>query len=321
MELQLEPGLAKERLDKVLSRLVPDVTRETIKRWILEGRVTVDGRPLRPKDRVGGGTTIQVEPGTALLSEALAEDSVSFGRLYEDEEVLVVSKPAGLVVHPARGHRSGTLVNGLLALPGFRSPPADPRDPEGHLRPGIVHRIDRDTSGLLVVAKTEFARESLKRQLEQRTVHRRYLALTWGVPKNARLESLHGRDPKSRLRFTTRVSEGKRAVTNVDMLETLAGGRCALVSCRLETGRTHQIRVHLAELCGAPLLADTLYGGMRSSPDILELERALGRQALHAAELGFSHPRTLEQLHFEEPLPDDMSACLEQLRVSVAPGR
>ena len=229
--------------------------------------------------------------------------------------MLVVNKPAGLVVHPARGHRSGTLVNGLLARPGFSLPNPDPEDEQGSLRPGIVHRIDKDTSGLLVVAKDDVTREGLKTQLARHTVERAYLALTVGTPVAGTIKSLHARDPKSRLRFTSRISEGKLAVTHVRLLERLAGGRAAFIECRLETGRTHQIRVHLSEQSKTPLLADATYGGRPSlASELSEIAQALGRQALHAAVLGFVHPITGESLRFEAPPPADFAHALQALR-------
>jgi len=234
---------------------------------------------------------------------------------YEDAHLLVVNKPAGLVVHPARGHRSGTLVNGLLARPGFSLPSADPLDEQGSLRPGIVHRIDKDTSGLLVVAKDDRTREGLKLQLAQHSVERAYLAITVGTPQSRTIESLHARDPKSRLRFTSRTTEGKRAVTHLRVLERLAGGRAAYLECRLETGRTHQIRVHLSEQAKTPLLADAVYGGRPSmAADLTAIAGALGRQALHAALLGFVHPVTAQLLRFEVAPPPDFAQALEALR-------
>jgi len=305
----------RERVDKVLARLLADVSRVTVQRWIEEGRVKVDGKPCRARDSVSAGTTIVVEVGPAPLSEADPDASVVLDVPYEDDHLLVVNKPAGLVVHPARGHRTGTMVNGLLARPGFAQPSVDPLDEQGSLRPGIVHRIDKDTSGLLVVAKDDRTREGLKAQLAAHTVERVYLALTVGTPPNGVIRSLHARDPKSRLRFTSRVSEGKSAVTRVVVLERLASGRVAYVECRLETGRTHQIRVHLSEQTKTPLLADAVYGGRPSmAPDIAQIALELGRQALHAAVLGFVHPVSGAVLHFEVPPPADFARALDALR-------
>jgi 23S rRNA pseudouridine1911/1915/1917 synthase len=179
-----------------------------------------------------------------------------------------------------------------------------------------VHRIDKDTSGLLVVAKTELAREHLKSQLAAHSVTRSYECITIGVPPEGRISSRHGRDPRNRLRFSSRVSEGKEAITYVQVLEPLGGGRAALVRCRLETGRTHQIRVHLSQQSRTPLLGDELYGGTSAEAGLVEVGRQLGRQALHAKVLGFRHPTTDEQLHFEVPLPEDMRQALDSLRNS-----
>ncbi len=311
----LGPEQRRERVDKVLARLLSDVSRATVQRWIEEGRVQVDGKPCRARDSVRAGDTIAVEPGPRPASEADPDASVVLDVVYEDEHLLVVNKPAGLVVHPARGHRTGTLVNGLLARPGFSMPDADPLDEQGSLRPGIVHRIDKDTSGLLVVAKDERTREGLKAQLSAHSMERAYLALTAGTPPEGVIRSLHGRDPKSRLRFTSRVTTGKDAVTRVHVLERLAGGRAAYVECRLETGRTHQIRVHLSEQTKTPLLGDALYGARASlASDIEAIASQLARQALHAAVLGFVHPITEKVLHFEVPPPADFTHALGALR-------
>jgi len=282
------------------------VSRETIKRWIGEGLVTVDGQACRPKDLVRPGSVLVVRPGAAPATTAEPDPSVVLDVVYEDDELLVVNKPAGLVVHPARGHFTGTLVNGLLARPGFERAPADPRDTAGHLRPGIVHRIDKDTSGLLMVAKTERAREGLKNQLARHTIERVYLALTIGVPRPGRIETLHGRDPKSRLRFSSRVAEGRRAVTDIEVLGVAEGQQAALVRLVLYTGRTHQIRVHLSQERGTPILADALYGGLGGTERVREVGRALGRQALHASVLGFQHPVSQELLRFEVGFPADL---------------
>jgi 23S rRNA pseudouridine1911/1915/1917 synthase len=322
----LPQGHGRDRVDKVLARLLAPRSRATVQRWIAEGLVTMDGRPCRARDSVSAGAVLEVEIGPELTSEAEPDASVPFGVVFEDEHLIVVDKPAGVVVHPARGHRSGTLVSGLLARAGFAVAPRDERDPTGHLRPGIVHRIDKNTSGLLVVAKDALTREGLKRQLAAHSMARVYHALTLGVPRPGQIETLYGRDPRSRLRFTSRVTSGKRAVTNVAVLQAFRSS-AALIECRLETGRTHQIRVHLAEQAGTPLLGDALYrsaaSALASRPRsaqgegqlrLVELEGELGRQALHARELGFEHPITGKTLHFESAPPADFAAALAALR-------
>lgn len=293
---------------------MPDVSRSTVQRWIEEGRVKVDGKICRAKQLVRGGARLEVEPSEPPPSSAVPDPDVAFRVLHEDPHLIVVDKPAGVVVHPARGHATGTLVNGLIARGGFERASADERDPNGAVRPGVVHRIDKDTSGILVVAKDEPTREGLKRQLAEHTVERVYLALTLGVPKPGRIESLYDRHPRSRLRFTSKTSGGKRAVTNVRVLESLADGLAALVECRLETGRTHQIRVHLSEQTGTPLLADWLYGRTPGTPELAQVATALGRQALHAAVLGFVHPVSGSSLRFESPPPVDFESALAALR-------
>ncbi len=310
----LVAGHGRERVDKALARLLAPTSRATIQRWIGEGRVLVAGAVCRPRDVVGEGVVIDVEPGAELTSSAEPDATVPFDVIFEDAHLIVVSKPPGVVVHPARGHWQGTLVSGLLARPGFDVAPADERDPDGKLRPGIVHRIDKDTSGLLVVAKDAVTREGLKRQLAEHSVARVYQAITLGVPRPGRIETLYGRHPRSRLRFTSKLEQGKRAVTNVKVLEVLRGGAAAWVECRLETGRTHQIRVHLSEQAGTPLLADALYGVTPVDARLREVALGLGRQALHARSLGFVHPITGTRANFESPLPADMSAALGALR-------
>ncbi len=308
-------AMERERLDKVLTELCAGSSRATIQRWIEEGRVLVNGVARRARDLVGEGSVIDVDPSPPAPSASTPDSSVEFGVLYEDEDVLVVDKPAGLVVHPARGHSSGTLVNGLLARDSFSAPSAeDDDDADGLLRPGIVHRIDKDTSGILVVAKNASARESLKAQLAAHSVERRYRAITIGVPRVTHVSTFYGRDPRSRLRFSSRVREGKTAITHVALIERLARDQAALVECRLETGRTHQIRVHLLEQVGTPLLGDPLYRPQKMPESLAPIASALGRQALHAAALGFVHPRSGERLRFELPLPADMQTALDALR-------
>jgi 23S rRNA pseudouridine1911/1915/1917 synthase len=293
---------------------MPEVSRATVQRWISEGRVKLDGKICRAKQQVRGGAKLEVEPSEPPPSTATPDASVEFQVLHEDAHLIVVDKPAGLVVHPARGHASGTLVNGLLARGGFERASADARDPNAAVRPGVVHRIDKDTSGVLVVAKDEPSREGLKKQLSEHSMERVYRALTLGVPKSGSITTMYDRHPRSRLRFTSKTDHGKRAVTHVAVVERFAEGRAAVVECRLETGRTHQIRVHLAEQAGTPLLADWLYGHTPGGADLQAIATALGRQALHAAVLGFVHPVTQAQLRFESPLPADLTAALSALR-------
>jgi 23S rRNA pseudouridine1911/1915/1917 synthase len=307
-----------QRVDKWLAATVPDVSRAKIQAWIVECRVRIDGRTCRSRDALAEGNVIEVDPGEPPASRAEPDASVLIEVVHEDEHLLVVNKPAGMVVHPARGHASGTLVNGLLARGGFSRASADPLDKFGHFRPGIVHRIDKETSGLLVVTKTDAAREGLKDDLATHRVERVYQAITCGVPSVTEIRSMYGRHPKSRLRFTSLLNEGKPAVTYVKLLEIMATSHAALVECRLETGRTHQIRVHLAEKSETPILADKLYRTRLSSDVLLkEAAAAIGRQALHAGVLGFEHPITKEPLRFEVPAPAEFHAALEILRLTV----
>lgn len=232
-----------------------------------------------------------------------------FRVVHVDAAVVVVDKPAGLVVHPAKGHWEGTLVHGLLAY--FELAEADPRGAEATLRPGIVHRIDRGTSGLLVVARTAAAREALKSQFSAHTIERAYDAVAVGpLPDRLDLDTPYGRHPRDRLKFTGRVGD-KRARTHAVVTRRLHDG-ASLVECRLETGRTHQIRVHLSE-AGAPLLGDPLYGRPPSDPRVRAAAAALARQALHARVLGFVHPTTGRTLRFEAPWPEDFAAAVRAL--------
>lgn len=270
------------------------------------------GGTLRPASaRVHEGDRVLVEPPLPAASEALPEPDVRFEALHVDDELVVVNKPAGLVVHPARGHDGGTLVNGLLALGLFHRAELETTDAQGNRRPGIVHRLDKGTSGVMVVARTASAREALADQFRAHTADRAYEALVVGEAISGRFETLHGRHPRDRLRFTTRVREGKRAVTNVRVLARLYG--TTHIECTLETGRTHQIRVQLAESGATPVLGDPLYGNAPRDERVRAVGEALGHQALHARLLGFVHPRTGKRMLFEAPLPADFRVAMEAL--------
>ncbi len=285
-------------------------SRAAVQRWIVEGRVLVQGAKCRASTLVPPGATIEVSPGPPPATELAPDSSVEFEIVFEDEHLWVVDKPAGLVVHPAKGNWSGTLVHGLLA----RGLDSDALAEQGALdRPGVVHRLDKGTSGLLVIAKDPSTREALRAAFARHDIDREYLAIVAGRPRGRTIETLHARNPRDRMRFTSLdLTTGKRAVTHVRVVEQLA--LAALVSCTLETGRTHQIRVHLAEQAKTPILGDPLYGGRPKSPELARLAASLGRQALHAKLLGFVHPATGRRVQFVSEPPDDFLAVLQALR-------
>ncbi len=272
--------------------------------------MTRDGRAVAAHDPVREGETLLVLPGPPPPSAAEPDATIPVHVLFEDAHLLVLDKPAGLVVHPAKGHLDGTLVNALLARPAF----AAGVEREQTLRPGIVHRLDKGTSGVMVVAKDDRTREGLKALFAAHDIEREYVAVVVGEAKDATIDSLHGRHPKDRTRFTSRGSPvgARRAVTHVRVLERLDGA--TVVSCTLETGRTHQIRVHLAEQLGTPVLADPVYGARKGSPRLERVAAELGRQALHARVLGFVHPVTGRPMRWESPLPVDIARAVEALR-------
>jgi 23S rRNA pseudouridine1911/1915/1917 synthase len=311
----VEPGSPRDRLDKLVVHLLQGAgraeSRATVQRWIERGRVLVDGRVMRASAAVGVGASVEVRPEVAEASVAEPDASISLRVVYEDEQLIVIDKPAGLVVHPARGHERGTLVNALLARGGFERLPLE-ADAGGYLRPGIVHRLDKGTSGLMVVAKDAATREALKELFARHDIDREYVALVAGVGKDATYDTLHGRHPTDRLRFTSRVTRGRRAITHVRVLERL--GPATVVACRLETGRTHQIRVHLAERAATPILGDPIYSRPPRDPALRALAEELGHQALHARVLGFVHPTTGARVRWEAPLPDDLAKAIERLR-------
>jgi 23S rRNA pseudouridine1911/1915/1917 synthase len=319
----LEAEAPAERLDRVLARLAGELSRSRLQALIRDGQVEVDGVPvLDPSRKVAGGVRIGLVVPAPVAPEPRGE-TMALAIVYEDDDLIVIDKPAGLVVHPAAGHESGTLVNALIAHCGETLSGIG-----GVKRPGIVHRLDKDTSGLLVVAKNDQSHQGLAEQFADhgRTgpLERAYLAIVWGVlaRQHGTVEAALARSVHNREKIAV-VSEerGRHAITHFELVEPLPAPApvASLVRCILETGRTHQIRVHMAHL-GHPLLGDALYGsGFKTKANRLSAPQqavlhALGRQALHAAILGFEHPRTGEFLRFESPLPADMEALLTALR-------
>ncbi|MEE2756926.1 MAG: RluA family pseudouridine synthase [Myxococcota bacterium] len=300
-----------KRLDKFLAEAIPDRSRTRLAALIVSGNVRVNGACARAKYRLVSGDVVEVgvpdAPAVDLMPQPMGLDIV-----YEDRWLVVVDKPAGLVVHPGAGNPDGTLINGLIHQYTRLSPIGLPD------RPGVVHRIDKGTSGLLVFALDEAAHYGLSTQFAEHSVERVYTALIWdkGLAAEGRLKTFYGRHDRDRRKFTSRVQGGKQAVTDWIIEERL--GPCSKVSVRLETGRTHQIRVHFSEY-GFPLVGDQTYGIRRrvdqvSALRILGFELGLQRQALHAGRLGFQHPVTGEHLSFESPLPADLSEVIDALR-------
>lgn len=301
IEEQIPRALAGERLDRVVA-LLAEVSRSVAASLIEGGFVTVNGAPAAAgKTKVAEGASVCIdESGIEIAGPPEADPSVEFGVVYEDDDIVVIDKPAGLVVHPATGHQTGTLVNGLLA----RFPEIDGVGQDE--RPGIVHRLDVGTSGLLVVARSEVAYDELVDRLRDHDVERIYVALVWGHPKAAVgvVEAPIGRDPHEPLKMAV-VADGREARTRYRVERRYTGPELSLLRCELETGRTHQIRVHLAAI-GHPVVADSMYGPRRT---FLGLERPF----LHAAELSFDHPVSGERLRFTSPMPDDLTTMLAGL--------
>ena len=289
------------RLDAALARLFPEHSRSRLQSWLKDGLIRVDGAALPAKCKVHGGERVEfaVDQPVAAGPTGAAED-IPLDVIYEDDQLIVIDKPAGLVVHPGNGQPSGTLLNALL-----HHAPALAEIP----RAGIVHRLDKDTSGLLVVAKTLTAQTDLVRQLQARTVKRHYLALALGiVAGDGTVDAPMGRHAVQRTKMAVVRSGGKDARTHYAVRERFA--KCTLLECRLETGRTHQIRVHLASI-KHPLAGDPTYGRAKSGDARLD---AFPRQALHAWRLALRHPVNGEEMHWESPLPDDFARLLESLR-------
>ena len=310
IDVRLAPAHAGWRLDRALADAVPTLSRERLKALIRSGSVETDGKALRdPAVKVRGEEAFRVAVPEPAPAHNEAQD-IPLKIVFEDQHLLVIDKPAGLVVHPAAGNVDGTLVNALLhhchgSLSGIG----------GVARPGIVHRIDKDTSGLLVVAKTDVAHEGLAKQFAAHSIDRRYLAIVSGVPMASQgtVDAPLARSSSNRKKIiVVEAGRGKRAVTHWKRLNVLR--ESALVECRLETGRTHQVRVHMASI-GHPLLGDPVYGRSGKVHGKLLKELGFSRQALHAAELGFTHPVSKHGLSFSSPMPPDMQELFNGLGV------
>ncbi len=306
---------AGARLDVLLAARLPALSRSRIQALIKAGHVSEGARTITEASH-------RVKPGQSFaIFVPESEDALPLGEaipltiLHEDEYLIVIDKPAGLVVHPAPGNATGTLVNALIAHCGDSLSGIG-----GVRRPGIVHRLDKDTSGVMVAAKTDAAYAGLQAQFATRTIERAYAAMAWGMPqpRTGEIEGAIGRSPRNRKKMAVVARGGKRALTRYRVTRTLGGGAVSLLECRLETGRTHQIRVHLASR-GHAILGDPLYGAARPAasrrltPETREAVAAFPRQALHAATLGFVHPGSGKTLRFKSEIPSDMSELLEIL--------
>ncbi len=290
------------RLDTALARLFPELSRSRLQAWLKQGCITVDGGAAAASDRASGGEVIEMRPPAGALESRDHAEDIALNILFEDSAIVVIDKPAGLVVHPGNGNPDGTLLNALLHhTPGLGEIP----------RAGIVHRLDKDTSGLLVVAKTLEAQTDLVRQLQARSVKRHYLAVVHGLVRvDGSVDAAIGRHPTQRTRMAVVDAErgGREARTHYLVRERFA--RSTLVECRLDTGRTHQIRVHMASI-GHPLVGDATYGKRKSGVAVMDV---FPRQALHAWQLGLLHPQSREPMQWESPLPADFAQLLDGLR-------
>jgi len=309
-DARVPESAAGRRFDAVLAELFPEFSRSRLAEWIRSGDALLDGRQARPRDPVRGGEQVRLVARTGIETEAVAQD-IPLDVLYEDDAVFVIDKPAGLVVHPGAGNADGTLVNALLH-----------RDPSLAALPraGIVHRLDKDTSGVMVVARTLPAQAALVEQLSAREVHRQYLAVVVGaLVSGGTADAPIDRHPRDRLRMAVR-EDGRDAITHFRLRERFRAHTA--LECRLETGRTHQIRVHMAHL-KHPIVGDPLYGGSLKLPkgaseELVAALRGFKRQALHAETLEFVHPVSGEAIRCTAPVPDDLQALLAALRVDAA---
>lgn len=313
--LVADPGQTPLRVDKFIINLVAHLSRNKLQTAAKAGYVRINGVPVKNNHKVKPGDVVTVELPQPVFEFELLPEPMDLDVIHEDEHVLVINKPMNLVVHPGHGNYSGTLVNGVLHH--FQNMPSLPNQPEP--RPGLVHRLDKDTTGVMVLGKTELALTDLSEQFFERTVDRRYWALVWGdVDQDGTVEGHIGRSLRDRRvqQVFPDGREGKHAVTHYKVLQRL--GPVTLVECKLETGRTHQIRAHM-QFVGHPLFGDPVYGGNvavkgaaggKYNAFLRNMFDALPRQALHAKTLGFTHPASRERMHFESELPSDMAQAL-----------
>jgi 23S rRNA pseudouridine1911/1915/1917 synthase len=292
------------RLDQALAKLLPEYSRSRLQEWVTQGQITLNGAAAISKQKVWGNEKLNVIPQSILADQPYQAEDMALDIVYEDDSIIVINKPVGLVVHPGSGNWQGTLLNGLLHYdPSLGEVP----------RAGIVHRLDKDTSGLLVVARTLIAQTDLVRQLQDRSVSREYLALAHGeFERGGRVDQPIDRHPSQRTKMAV-VEGGKPAVTHYSLVESFPG--CTLLRCKLETGRTHQIRVHMAHL-RHPLVGDHIYikGAQKCPPQMRDTLLEFPRQALHAERLGLEHPETGEWMEWQVDMPDDMQQLLEKVR-------
>ena len=301
---------ARQRLDAALAELFPDYSRSRIQQWIKAGKVLLDGEVPKPKVKLLGDERVEIQVEAEPLDDGCYAQDIPLDIIYQDEQIIVVNKPVGMVVHPAAGHKDGTMQNALLHF-------------DEHLnevpRSGIVHRLDKDTSGLLVVARNIKSHKNLVAQLQARTVHREYQAIVLGVmTAGGTVNEPIGRHPRDRKRMAVRL-DAKEAITHYRISERYRGH--TRIKVNLETGRTHQIRVHMSHI-HYPLVGDPVYGGRVMLPrgateELKTALKAFKRQALHAARLGLVHPASQQTVHFDAPLPDDMKQLIDVLRADV----
>lgn len=318
LQLIFDRGQPAERLDRFLADNLPELTRSQLKKLIDDGRVLLDGLPAKASGKLKGGESLQITLPEPTPAQALPQ-AIPLAVLYEDSHLVVIDKPAGMVVHPAPGHSSGTLVNALLHHC------TDLAGVGGTLRPGIVHRLDKDTSGVLVASKDDATHLHLAAQFKAHTIERRYVALVHGLvtPDSGSIDRPIGRHPTERKRMSSQARSGRRAVTHWKVLRRFDQDRLSLVELRLETGRTHQIRVHFSEqhwpIVGDPVYGHGSRGNVLADPQLRQLVQGLHRQALHARLLGFEHPASGAHLELSSPLPADLQAILDYLEDKYRP--